>query len=235
MPRNFPLPGTNRLLDSLPGKTRKAILQICEKVELLSGEVLCERGEPIRHVYFPLSGFLSLVSPTTGHPPLEMRLVTSDGMFGGTLALGVKRAPLRVVVQGTGTALIMSAAQFCRALQDHAALLQIVQRYLYVIFEQLAQTAACNRFHEVEERLARRLLLSHDCAHANQVHLTHQYLAEMLGVLRSAVTIAAGAMQQRGLIHYIRGEITILDREGLENCACECYASGVRDYSRLAV
>ena len=137
-----------------------------------------------------------------------------------------KRVPLRVVVQGPGAALRMGAAQFCQALQDHATLLRIVQRYVYVILEQLAQSAACNRFHEVEARLARRLLLSHDRAHANHFYLTHQCLADMLGVLRSAVTIAAGALQQRGLIHYSRGDITILDRRVSKKCACECYASG---------
>lgn len=235
MPKSPTMPEANRLLDALPGRTRKAVMQSCEKFELVAGEVLCERGDAYRHVYFPLNGFLSLVALTTGHPPLEMRLIGNEGMFGSTLVLGVKRVPLRVVVQGSGTALRMSAAQFSHALLDHAALSRIVQRYLYVILEQLTQSAACNRFHEVEERLARRLLLSHDRAHANHFHLTHQYLAEMLGVLRSAVTIAAGALQQRGLIHYSRGEITILDRKGLENSACECYASGVDDYNNLAV
>lgn len=234
MPTSSPLTEANRLLDALPGKTRKSVIHGCEKVELASGDVLCERGDPYRYVYFPLNGFLSLVSLTTGHPPLEMRLIGNEGMFGSTLALGVKRVPLRVVVQGPGTALRMSAVRFSQALQDHAALLRIVQRYLYVIIEQLAQTAACNRFHEVEERLARRLLLSHDRAQANHFHLTHQYLADMLGVLRSAVTIAAGSLQQRGLIHYSRGEITVLDRKGLENSACECYASGIVDYNNLA-
>jgi CRP-like cAMP-binding protein len=233
MPKSSSLPEENRLLDALPGKTRKAVLRSCERVELESGAVLCERGEPYRHVYFPLRGFLSLVSLTTGHPPLEMRLIGNEGMFGSTLALGVKRVPLRVVVQGAGTALRMSAAEFCQALQDHATLLRIIHQYLYVLLEQLAQTAACYRFHEVEERLARRLLLSHDRAHANHFHLTHQYLADMLGVLRSAVTIAAGSLQQRGLIHYSRGEITILDRKGLEKAACECYASGIADYENL--
>lgn len=229
------LPVSNQLIEALPGRIRRAFVQDCETVELETGETLCERGEPFRHVYFPLSGLLSLVSETSGHPPLEMRLIGNEGMVGSTLTLGVKRVPLRVVVQGAGTTLRMSADPFCQALREHAALLRIVQRYLYVIFQQLAQSAGCNRFHEVEARLARRLLLSHDRAHSNHFHLTHQYLADMLGVLRSAVTIAAGALQQRGLIRYSRGEITILDRISLENSACECYASGNADYMSLAV
>lgn len=235
MSKSPPLPESNRLLDALPCKTRKAILQSCESFDLEAGEVLCERGDPYRYVYFPISGFLSLVALTTGHPPLEMRLIGNEGMFGSTLALGVERVPLRVVVQGPGTALRMDSHLFSQALHDHAALVRIVQHYVYGILEQLAQIATCNRFHEVEARLARRLLLSHDRAHSNTFHLTHQYLADMLGVLRSAVTIAAGAMQQRGLIHYSRGEITVLDRDGLENSACECYANGIADYNNLVV
>jgi CRP-like cAMP-binding protein len=228
-------PVVNQLLAGLPGKTRRAILQSCEIIDLEKGKILCERGEPYRYVYFPLSGLLSLVSVIDGHPPLELRIIGNEGMFGDMLALGVPRAPQRVVVQGDGMALRMDAEQFCQALRDDTALSCIIKRYLYVIFEQLAQTAACNRFHEVEARLARRLLMNLDRAHCNHFHLTHQHLADMLGVLRSAVTIAAGALQQRGLIHYSRGEITILNRIGLEESACACYASGIADYKKLAV
>ena len=121
----------------------------------------------------------------------------------------------------------MTAEQFRKALQDHASLLRTVNRYLYGVFEQLTQTATCNRFHEVEARLAYRLLMFHDRAHSDHFHLTHQFLADMLGVLRSAATIAAGALQQRGLIHYSRGHISILNRIGLEARSCECYAVGV--------
>lgn len=226
---------SNQLIEALPDKIRRAFLEDCETVELEAGATLCERGEPFRHVYFPLSSLLSLVSLITGHPPLEMRLIGNEGMFGSTLTLGVERVPLRVVVQGAGSAFRMSADQFCEALRNYATLSRIVQRYLYVIIQQLAQSAACNRFHEVEARLARRLLLSHDRARSNHFHLTHQYLADMLGVLRSAVTISAGSLQQRGLIRYSRGEITVLDRSGLESSACECYASGIADYTNLAV
>jgi CRP-like cAMP-binding protein len=233
MPVSKTPPLINRLLAGLPGKPRKAILQSTECIDLLMGDTLCERGEPCRYVYFPLSGLLSLVWVITGHAALETRLIGNEGMFGSTLALGVQRAPQRVVVQGAGTALRMSTEQFLQNLQDHAALSRIIKRYMYVVFEQLAQTAACNRFHEVESRLARRLLMSHDHARCNHFHLTHQNLAEMLGVLRSAVTIAAGTLQQRGLIHYSRGEITILNRGGLEACACECYAIGIAEYNKL--
>jgi CRP-like cAMP-binding protein len=234
MPISSPLRVVNQLLAGLPGKTRKAILHSCDIIDLVEGNILCERGETCRYVYFPLGGFLSLVSMIGGHPPLEIRLIGNEGMFGGLIALGVHRAPQRVVVQGPGTALRMDTDQFCQALQDHAAFSRIIKLYLYVVFEQIALSAACNRFHEVEARLARRLLMSHDRAHSDHFHLTHQNLADILGVLRSAVTIAAGALQQRGLIHYSRGEIHILDRTGLKSSACECYATGIADYSRLS-
>ena len=235
MPIAKPSPPVNQLLAQLPGKTRNTILQCCETVDLEFRNVLCERNELYRHVHFPLCGFLSQVSLVTGHSPLEMRLIGNEGMLGGMLALGVQRVPYRVVVQGPGAALRMSANQFRKALQDHASLLRTVNRYIYTIFEQLTQTAACNRFHEVEARLAHRLLMIHDRAHYDHFRLTHQLLADMLGVLRSAVTIAAGALQQRGLIHYSRGNISILDRIGLEASACECYAIGLRDYNKPIV
>ena len=228
-----PIPLANQLLAGLSEKTRKAVLQNCETVNLETGNVLCERGELYRHVYFPLGGCLSLVSQVTGHPPLEISLIGNEGMHGGMLALGIQRVPQRVVVQAPGAALRMIAGQFRKALQDHASLLCTVNHYLSVVFEQLIQTAACNRFHEVEARLAHRLLMVHDRAHSDHFHLTHQFLADMLGVLRSAVTIAAGALQQRGLIHYRRGEISILNRAGLETCSCECYATGIRDHQKL--
>lgn len=233
MPDSEPLPMINRLLAGLPGKSRDAVLRNTECIDLLMGDILCERGERCDNVYFPLSGLLSLVWLITGHAALETRLIGNEGMFGSTLALGVQRAPQRVVVQGSGTALRMSTEQFLQNLRDHDALSRIVKRYMYVVSEQLAQTAACNRFHEVESRLARRLLMSHDHARFNRFHLTHQNLAEMLGVLRSAVSIAAGTLQQRGLIHYSRGEITVLNRGGLEACSCECYARGILDYKNL--
>ncbi|MDP3848691.1 MAG: Crp/Fnr family transcriptional regulator [Pseudomonas sp.] len=227
------LPVLNQLIEHLPNKPRHSLLQRCELVNLEFGSTLCERGQPFRHLYFPLTGFISLVALTDGHPPLEMGLIGNEGMLGGMLTLGVNRVPLRAVVQGSGTALRMTASQFRLELRTNPALLRTLNRYLYVLMAQLAQTAACNSFHEVPARLARWLLMSHDRAHAEHFYLTHQFLAEMLGVQRSAVTIAAGALQQQGLIHYSRGKITVLSRGGLENVACECYAAVNNDYDAL--
>lgn len=223
----------NRLLEDLPPKERSKILKCCKTVELVFGTVLCESDQPILHVYFPLIGFISLVAPMDGHPPLEMGLIGNEGMLGASLVLGVNTAPLHAVVQGSGTALQMTASQLRRELRDSPSLRHTLKRYLYVLMAQLSQSTACTRFHEVDARLARWLLMTHDRAHADHFHLTHQFLADMLGVQRSAVTIAAGSMQKRKLIRYVRGDIRILDRPGLEAASCECYDAVIEDYARL--
>ena len=215
--------GINRLLDDLPRKDRHRTLERCESIALEVGATLCETDQPVRHVYFPLSGFISLVTTVGGHKPLELGLIGNEGMLGVTVVLGVDRAPQRAVVQGAGTALRMSKPQFDRELRESPHLVRLLNRYLYGWLAQLSQNTACNRFHEVEARLARWLLMTHDRALADHFYLTHEFLADMLGVRRSAVTIAAGGLRRRRLIHYARGEIRILDRAGLESTSCECY------------
>ena len=224
---------TNRLLEGLPRKERDRILGRCETVGLEFGTVLCEAGTPYRHVYFPVTGFISTVATLDHHQPLEIRLIGDEGMLGATLALGVDTVPLRAVVQGSGTAWRMAATTFQRSLRESPALLRVLRRYLYVLLAQLTQSNGCNRFHEVEPRLARWLLMTHDRAHSDHFHLTHDFLADMLGVRRSGITIAAGALQKRELIRYVRGEIQVLDRKGLEARSCECYAAGIADYAEV--
>jgi CRP-like cAMP-binding protein len=224
---------TNRLLQGLPRKERDRFLKRCESVDLIFGTILCEPGAPYRHVYFPVKGFISTVATLDDHQPLEIRLIGDEGMLGATLALGVDTVPLRAVVQGTGTAWRMTLALFQQSLRESPALLGMLKRYLYVLVAQLSQGNGCNRFHAVEARLARWLLMTHDRAHGNHFHLTHEFLADMLGVRRSGITIAAGALQKRALIGYARGEIRILNRRGLEARSCECYAAGIRYYAQL--
>lgn len=227
------VPVVNLLLDDLAPSARERIVAHAEPVHLAFGAILCETEEPIESVYFPLTAFISLVSKVGNHPPLEMGLIGSEGMLGATLVLGVSDAPLRGVVQGAGDALRVPAATLQSELRRSPSLTRTLNRYLYVLMAQLTQTAACTRFHEIDARLSRWLLMTHDRAHADHFHLTHQFLADMLGVQRSAVTIAAGILQERGLIRYTRGDITILDRRGLEGTACECYAAVVRDYAQM--
>ena len=223
----------NRLLESLPRNTRDRFLGECEPVSLDFGTVICDRDRPYAHAYFPLGGFVSLVAKVGSHPPLEIALIGNEGMLGATLLLGVNTARLQSIVQGAGTAWRMPAPRFRRLLRANAALRDLTGRYLYTVMTQLSRSTACTRFHGVEARLARWLLMTHDRAHADRLHLTHQYLADMLGVRRSAVTIAAGSLQRRKLIHYVRGTIEVVDRKGLEAASCECYRTAIGDYERM--
>ncbi|MEX2353452.1 MAG: Crp/Fnr family transcriptional regulator, partial [Gammaproteobacteria bacterium] len=207
---------TNLLLESLSAKVRDRLLQQCELIELAFADILCEPGQAITHVFFPVTAFISQVETVGTHPPLEIALIGNEGMLGATLVLGINEAPLRAVVQGAGSSYMLSALKFRQLLRENKSLRRVLNSYMYVNLAQLSQTTACTHFHEVEARLARWLLTTHDRAHADHFHLTHQYLADMLGVQRSAVTIAAGELQQRELISYTRGDIHILDRKGLE-------------------
>lgn len=171
-------------------------------------------------------------APLDGRANLEVGLVGNEGMLGATLILGLNVSPLHAVVQGAGPALRMSRVNFQRELELSPALRKLVKRYLYVMIGQLAQTAACTHFHVVEERLARWLLMTQDRADSNDFHITHEFLAYMLGVRRVGVTRAATALQNRKLISYHRGNIRILDRSGLESAACACYETDKATYAR---
>ncbi len=223
----------NRLLDGLPASDLRRIVAGCETVELTFAEVLYTPGERLRHVYFATRGFISLVMPVDESASLEVGLVGNEGMFGIPLALGIDVSPLRAVVQGAGSALRMGAAHFCRELGRSRALQREIDRYVFVHLSQLAQTAGCTRFHVVEARLARRLLMTQDRAHADAFHITQEFLAFMLGVRRVGITKAASSLQKRGLIRYSRGNIIVLDRRGLKAASCGCYKSDRESYDRI--
>jgi len=213
----------NRLLAALPRKAYLRLLSGLTPVTLGFGEVLYEPGKTIREVYFPSRCLVSLLTLVEGHLALEVGLVGREGMVGFPLALGIGVSPVRALVQGGGPALKMSAARFRTALRDSAPLRDGLNHYVYAMMGQISQTAACNRFHMVEARLARWLLMTRDRMLSNEFRMTHEFLSHMLGVRRVGVTEAASALQRRKLIEYSSGNIKILDDRGLEKASCSCY------------
>jgi CRP-like cAMP-binding protein len=213
---------TNALLAALPRRDYQRLLAELELVQLAHGEVLYEPGERLQHVYFPNDAAVLLLV-VVEEKALAVGLVGREGIVGIPLVLGSDVSAVRALVQGTGTALRMKTAALREALAECPLLLRELTRYACAKLVQARQTAACNRFHRVEQRLARWLLMTHDRVSAERIQLTHEFLAGVLGVRRVGVTNAASALQGRGLINYRHGEIRILDRRGLEAAACGCY------------
>jgi CRP-like cAMP-binding protein len=223
---------SNRLLRSLPREHCARLLRDGEAVELHLGDVLHEADTPIEYAYFPDTSFISITA-TAGDRSMEVGLIGNEGMLGVPLVLGLQSSRLRALVQGAGRALRVKARTFQRELAANALLQEHIDRYLYVRFVDLAQSALCNRYHVVEARLARLLLMAHDRSQADCFHMTHKLIAGMLGVRRSGVTTAAGILQRRKVISYSRGMITVLDRAGLEQEACICYQIARSTYEQL--
>jgi len=213
----------NTLLETLPRAEYRRLRAGLEPVTLTFGEILYQPGQSIRHVYFPCDSLVSLLTVVDGHKAMEIGMVGREGMLGIPVALGINDSPVRALVQGSGTALRMSAARFRVEYGRHRALYRAVNRSVHERIVLITQTAACNRFHPVDNRLARWLLMTRDRMGRNHFRLTQELLGNMLGVLRGAVTAAAGEMQRRKLIRYTRGEIDILDGKGLEAASCRCY------------
>ena len=213
----------NSLLAALPREDYRSLLGELEMVTLTAGEVLYEPGERIRYVYFPNDAHVSLRVVMADRKALEVGMIGQEGLVGIALALGAEISAVRVVVQGSGSALRMKAASFAAALGRCPALQRELHRYAYAKLLHGRQTAACNRFHQVEARLAGWLLQTTDRVRTDRFHVTHELLGETLGVRRSGVTNAAIALQRRKLISYSRGDIRILDRKGLQAASCGCY------------
>jgi CRP-like cAMP-binding protein len=204
-------------------------------VQLVQSSVLGGAGEPTRHVYFPVNGFISLVTAIDGKPVLEVGMVGREGMCGAQVALRVLTQPLHALVQGPGTAWRLPIRAFRRELDRSSPLQLIIGRYLYVLMGQLASAAACTRFHQIDARLSRWLLMMQDRAHADTFSVTQEFLSFMLGVRRVGVSAAAAGLQKEGLIEYSRGRVTVIDRQGLEAVSCSCYADDRRAYARLMI
>ncbi len=218
----------NFLLCSLQRKDYLKLAQGLTPVTLAFGDILYEPGKAMRDVYFPSACLVSLLTVAEGHRALEVGMVGPEGMVGVPLALGIAESPVRALVQGGGAALRMSKARFLSVFRSSAPLQRAVFSYVHALMGQIAQTAACNRFHLVEARLARWLLMTRDRVASGEFRMTHEFLSHMLGVRREGVSEAASAFQDRRLIEYSRGRIRILNHRGLEAASCACYRKSPR-------
>ena len=213
----------NELLAAMPRKAYEALAPALVPVTLVFGDVLYAADAPLTHVYFPCESMVSLLLPVEHHFDVEVGMVGREGMLGASLGLGIVHSPVKALVQGAGCALRLSATGFRRELARNPALQRSVNRYIHSLMKQIAQTAACNRFHVVEARLARWLLMTRDRMRSDTFRMTHEFLSHMLGVRRVGVTEAASSLQRKKLIEYTRGNIRILDDRGLEAACCVCY------------
>jgi CRP-like cAMP-binding protein len=217
------MPINNRILAGLPPNSSQRLLAQLEAVPLKFRQVLYEPGNAIRHVYFPIDCLISLLTAVDKRRTLEVGMVGNEGMAGMPFILGVGVSGVRALVQGQGVALRMAAAPFRIEFARNRPLQEALYRYTYALMAQISQTAACNRFHDAEQRLARWLMMTRDRVGADQFSLTHVFLAHMLGLRRVGVTEAASALKQRNLINYQRGKIQILDVKRLKASSCSCY------------
>jgi CRP-like cAMP-binding protein len=228
-------PKENRLLAALPAAQLMRLAPHLERVPLPLGRVIYESGGEQGHVYFPASGIVSLLYVMDNGSPAEIAVVGNEGMVGIALFMGGETTPSRAVVQSAGSAYRLAAALVKAEFSRGGPLQRLLLRYTQALMTQMTQTAACNRHHMLEQQLCRWLLLSLDRLPSNQLVMTQQLIANMLGVRREGVTEAAGRLQADGLISYRRGRINVLDRAKLEERVCECYAAVRRESDRLLV
>lgn len=231
--RKIDEPVANRLLAALPKKEYQHLLPKLEQVTLTFGDILFDPGDHIRHVYFPNDSIISLLSAVEDRALLEVGIVGNEGMAGLSVFMGVNKSRNRALVQGAGTAMRMKAAALYKEVSNGNALRNLLHRYTHSLMTQISQSAACNRFHLVNARLARWLLMTHDRVEGNEFHLTQEFISHMVGVRREQVTLAASSLQKQKLISYSRGQIRILDRVGLEAISCKCYGVVKEEYDNF--
>lgn len=226
-------PLSNHILSLLPAGDYGRLAAHFQYVELPLGEVLYQPDMPLSHVYFPLSGTVSLTAPMSDGGEIEIGIVGREGMAGLPVFLGTSFTPFKAMVQVSGGAVRVAAGPFIAEAGPGGELHRLLLRYAQSFFVQAAQTAACNRFHVMEERLAKWLLTTRDRAESNELDLTQEFLSTMLGVRRAGVSEAVCELERRGLVAHGRRRITILDGPGLEAASCECYGVIRREYDRL--
>ena len=226
-------PAQNRLLAALPQIERERVYPELELVQMPLGGVLYESGSKLDHVYFPATAIISLLYVMGDGASAEIAVVGNDGMVGVALFMGGETTPSRAVVQSAGAAYRLPGRVLKEEFRRGGTVQQLLLRYTQALLTQMAQTAVCNRHHSVDQQLCRWLLLSLDRLSSNELTMTQELIANMLGVRREGVTEAAGKLQAAGAIRYSRGRITVLDRPALEAQACECYAVVKRESDRL--
>ena len=225
--------GENRLLAALPRQEYSRLRPHLEKVSLRLRDILYEPSGPIPHVYFPLDGVVSLVIIMDGGFSLEVGIIGNEGMVGTPVFLGCQSSLTRAISQVPGDALRMETTVFQEEILRRGALHGLVQRSTQAMINQVSQSTVCNHRHSVKKRMCRWLLMSHDRVGTDEFPLTHEFLAQMLGVRRPTVTAAAGSLQAAGLIRYHRGRVTVLDRKAMEAASCECYGMVAAELDRL--
>jgi CRP-like cAMP-binding protein len=224
---------TNRLLGLLPRKDYERLRPHLHRIPLEYRQSLYEANKPIEFVYFIETGVGSLVNTMSNGQAAEVGTIGNEGVVGLPILLGDDRAPTSVYVQVPGIGLAMKVGLFEKELMRSATTRMVMLRYAHAFFNQVAQSAACNHFHSLRQRCCRWMLMTHDRMQADEFVLTQEFLAMMLGVQRTGVTAAAGALQREGLIRYKRGQVTILDRRGLQKGSCECYGVSKAEFDRL--
>ena len=229
----MPNPKKNHLLESLPEAEWKRWEPILEEADLPLGMVLYESGSTLSHVYFPTTAIVSLLYVMENGASAEIAVVGNEGIVGVSLFMGGETTPSRAVVQSAGKGYRLSAARMKTEFNLAGPVLHLLLRYTQALLTQMAQTAVCNRHHSLDQQLCRWLLLSLDRLQGNELVMTQELIANMLGVRREGVTEGALKLQRAGLIRYSRGHITVLDRAGLESRSCECYAVVKKEYDRL--
>jgi CRP-like cAMP-binding protein len=228
------LPKTNnRILNTLSRAEYERLAVELDPVTLSAGETLYRPNQPITHVYFPNRGTVSIVSSFEDGGSVEVGMVGNEGMFGVCVFLGSISSPLHAQVQLEGDALRMRADVLKREFNKCGMLHELLLRYTQAFITMIALTAACNRAHHISGRMSKWLLMCQDRAQSNELHLTHEFIATMLGTRRAGVTEAANQLRDEGMIEYRRGQVTILDREGLERTSCECYPMMKKEFTRL--
>jgi CRP-like cAMP-binding protein len=226
-------PPANRLLGLLPPRDYERLRPHLERIALDYRQSLYRAQKPIGFVYFIETGVGSLVNTMANGDAAEVGTIGNEGVVGLPIVLGDDRAPTSVYVQVPGSGLRMKAAQFKKEAERSASMRAVMLRYAHAFFNQVAQSAACNQFHSIQQRCCRWMLMTHDRMHSDDFLLTQEFLAMMLGVQRTGVTGAAGALQRAGLIRYKRGNVTIIDRRGLKQRSCECYGISKSEFDRL--